>query len=35
MVVAVGTVCFGCALWAVWRMRETHSQDLDYIEQLP
>ena len=33
VVAGLGIVCFGLALLAVWRMRETHGTDLDYVEE--
>lgn len=34
VVIALGVVCFGLALLALWRMQETHGKDLDYLEEV-
>ena len=35
VVAGLGVLCFGLALFAVWKMPETHGRDLDYLEELP
>ena len=31
----VGMICLGLSLWAIWKVKETFSKDLDYTEPFP